>query len=90
VSDGARPIFVESRYHLPPNEANILEPARRRLELLVAGDNIRLQRSLVTLSFDGTWQPESLAIWEHLLVHWPLPELSQSSEDADRLHEARA
>jgi hypothetical protein len=44
----------------------------------------------VILSFDGKWpQPESLAI-EYFFVHGSLPELSQLSEDAARLHEARA
>jgi hypothetical protein len=53
VSDGANPISIEISHPWPPNEANILEPATWRLELLVCGDNIRLERSFVTLSFDG-------------------------------------
>jgi hypothetical protein len=60
VSDGANPIFVEISHPWPPNEAIILVPASWRLELLVCGDNIRPERSFVTLSFDGTWpQAES-------------------------------
>ena len=69
VSDGANPIFVEISHPWPPNEANILEPATWRLELLVCGDNIRPERSFATLSFDGTrvrslrwFRPETAAI----------------------------
>jgi hypothetical protein len=78
VADGARPIYAEISHPWPPNEANILEPATWRLELLIVGDNISPERSFVRLSFDGTWlQPDSPAIWEHFLVHGPLPKLLQ-------------
>ena len=91
VSDGASPIFVEITHPWPPNEANVLEPATWRLELLVAGDNIRAARSFVAVTFDGTWpDPESRAIWEHLLVHGPARELSQPPEAATRPEEVRA
>lgn len=86
VSDGAHPIFVEISRPWPPNEANALEPATWRLELLACGDNITPQRSFVTLSFDGTWpQPGSPAIWEHFLVDGPSPEIARPSRDATRL-----
>ena len=82
VSDGASPIFIEITHPWPPNEANVLEPATWRLELLLAGDNIRAARSFVTLTFDGTWSdPENPAIWEHFLVQGPFPEISQPPED---------
>jgi hypothetical protein len=78
VADGASPIYVEISHPWPPNEANILEPATWRLELLIVGDNISPERSFVSLSFDGTWlQPDSAAIWEHFLVHGPLPKMPQ-------------
>jgi hypothetical protein len=78
VADGASPICVEISHPWPPNEANILEPATWRLELLIVGDNISPERSFVSLSFDGTWlQPDSAAIWEHFLVHGPLPKMLQ-------------
>jgi hypothetical protein len=85
--EGTSPIFVEISHPWPPNEANVLEPATWRLELLVVGDNISPERSFVTLSFDGTWpRPESLAIWEHFLVQGPLPEISQPQDDGARLN----
>jgi hypothetical protein len=66
----------------PPNEANVLEPATWRLELLVAADNIRAARSFVILTFDGTWpDPEGPAVWEHFLVHGPFPEITQPPKD---------
>jgi hypothetical protein len=78
-------MFVEISHPWPPNEANALEPATWRLELLVCGDNIRPERSFAALSFDGTWpQPDSTAIWEHSVVHGPSPELSQPPVDAMR------
>jgi hypothetical protein len=90
VSEGTSPIVVEISHPWPPNEANLLEPGIWRLELLVVGDNIRPQRSFVTLAFDGTrTQPETLAIWEHFLVHGPFPQISEPPEEATRLNEAR-
>lgn len=68
-----------------------LEPATWRLELLVAGDNIRAARLFVTVTFDGTWpDPESPAIWEHFIVDGPSPEIPQPSQDATRLAEVHA
>ena len=81
VSDGASPIFIEITHPWPPNEANVLEPATWRLELLVVGDNIRAARSFVTVTFDGTWSdPESSEIWEHFIVEGPSPEMSQPAK----------
>ena len=68
-TDGGNPIFVEITQPWPPNEANVLEAATWRLELLVCGDNIRPDRSFVTLSFDGA-RPEAdgTGIWDHFVV----------------------
>jgi hypothetical protein len=54
---GARisPTSAANQEGWPPNEANVLEPATWRLELLIAGDNIRAERTFVTVTFDGTW-----------------------------------
>jgi hypothetical protein len=72
ASDGANAMYVEISHPWPPNEANLLEPAIWRLELLVCGDNIRAERSFVTVSFDGTWPPaEESTIWEHFVVRAP-------------------
>jgi hypothetical protein len=85
VSDGANSMFVEISRPWPPNEANALEPATWRLELLLCGDNIKPERSFVTLCFDGTWpQPGSSAIWAHFLVDGPLPEIDRPSNAAPR------
>jgi hypothetical protein len=82
---------IADRPACAPNEANVLEPAMWRLELLIAGDNIRAARSFVTVTFDGTWpDPESPGIWEHFLVHGPSPEISQPPEDETRLNEVHA
>jgi hypothetical protein len=90
VSDGANPMFVEISRPWPPNEANALEPATWRLELLLCGDNIKPERSFITLSFDGSWpQPESPAIWEHFLVRGPSPETVRPPDDATRPMDAR-
>jgi hypothetical protein len=86
VSDGQGSIFVEISQPWPPNEANVLEPATWRLELLVVGDNIRPERSFVTVSFDGAGsQEESAAIWEHFVVDWPFSEISQPGDSDHRL-----
>jgi hypothetical protein len=86
ASQGASPILVEINRPWPPNEANVLEPGTWRLELLICGDNVRPERSFVTLSFDGAWpEPESGAIWEHFLVHGPSPEISRPSGEATAL-----
>lgn len=91
LADGAGPLFVEISRPWPPNEANMLEPAIWRLELLVCGDNITPARAFITLSFDGTWpQPESQTIWEHLLVHGPSPEITEPPDAARRLNEQAA
>jgi hypothetical protein len=75
VSRGANPICVEISHPWPPNEANLLETATWRLELLVCGDNIKPERSFVSLSFDGLWpqaESESPEIWDHFVIHGPL------------------
>jgi hypothetical protein len=91
VTQGASPIFVEITHPWPPNEANVLEPGAWRLELLLVGDNIRAARSLVAITFDGTWSDaESADIWQHFLVDGPVPELAQPAEDAARLLELDA
>jgi hypothetical protein len=70
--DGANAMYVEISHPWPPNEANLLESAIWRLELLVCGDNIRAERSFVAVSFDGTWpRAEVGTIWEHFVVHAP-------------------
>jgi hypothetical protein len=90
ASNGGARFAVEISRPWPPNEANLLEPGVWRVELLVCGDNIKPARSFVTLSFDGIRpQPETLAIWEHFLVHGPASELSQPPEEAARLNDAR-
>jgi hypothetical protein len=72
AADAPHSLYIEISHPWPPNEANLLDPATWRLELLVCGDNIRPQRSFVTVTFDGTWpDPGSAAIWEHLLVDGP-------------------
>jgi hypothetical protein len=82
VSEAKSPIFVEISHPWPPNEANILEPATWRLELLVVGDNVRPERSFVTLSFDGQWpELDHRTIWEHFLVHGP-----QDDEEVHNVH----
>jgi hypothetical protein len=57
---------------LPPNQANVLDPATWQLELMVCGDNIRAERCFITIDFDGTW-PDNAddEIWEHILVRGP-------------------
>jgi hypothetical protein len=41
----------------------------------VVGDNIRPERSFVTLSYDGQWaQLDDPTIWEHFVVDGPHPE----------------
>jgi hypothetical protein len=91
VSDGVSPILIEITHPWPPNEANVLEPATWRLELLIAGDNIRAARTFVTVTFDGTWSdPESLSIWEHFVVHGPSPEIPEPPDGARRPAEAHA
>ncbi|HWC70423.1 MAG TPA: hypothetical protein VG993_04595, partial [Actinomycetota bacterium] len=83
ASEGKRPIFVEISHPWPPNEANILEPATWQLELLVVGDNIRPERSFVTLSYDGQWpQLDDPTIWKHFVVDGPHPEPLRPPEDA--------
>ena len=53
----------------PPNQANALEPGAWRLELLVRGDNIKPERSFVTVSFDEILPEKgSAGIWEHFTV----------------------
>jgi hypothetical protein len=90
VSNGTGSMFVEITRPWPPNEANVLEPGAWRLELLLCGDNIKPERSFVTLSFDGEWpHPESTAIWEHFLVHGPSPETVRPPGDALQLADAR-
>jgi hypothetical protein len=85
VTDAKNSIFVEISHPWPPNEANMLEPATWRLELMVCGDNITPERSFVTISFDGAWpQHDSSAIWEHFLVHGPFPQISQPLEATTR------
>ena len=75
ASDEHRPVFVEISQPWPPNHANVLEPASWQLELLVCGDNIRPERSFLTLSYDGTPPgPETAAIWKHFLVQEPSAE----------------
>jgi hypothetical protein len=72
ASDGADAMYVEISQPWPPNAANLLDSAIWRLELLVCGDNIRAERSFVTVSFDGTWPAaEHGTIWEHFAVHAP-------------------
>jgi hypothetical protein len=71
ADDGTRPIFIEISRPWPPNEANTLEPATWRLELLVCGDNIKPERTFITLSFDGTWPDPDNTVWEHFLIHGP-------------------
>ena len=71
VSGRPNPMFVEISHPRPPNEANALEPATWRLELLVCGDNITPRRSFLTLFFDGVWpEHESRAVWEHFVVRF--------------------
>jgi hypothetical protein len=85
ASERKSPIFVEISHPWPPNEANILEPATWQLELLVVGDNIRPERSFVTLSYDGQWpRLDDPTIWEHFVVDGPHPEPSRPPEDASR------
>ena len=68
-SNGADRIFIEISQLWPPNEANVLEPATWRLELLVCGDNISPSRSFVTLSLDASSpQTNGEAIWDHFVV----------------------
>lgn len=82
LSQGASPIFVEIGHPWPPNEANVLEPGTWRLELLVVGDNIRPQRSFVTISFDGTWpHVDSPEVWDHFVVDGPYAEPPRPSGD---------
>lgn len=84
VSDGVNPLCIEISHPWPPNEANFLEPAVWRLELLVCGDNIKPERTFVTISFDGAWPQaasESPAIWEHFLIDGPRPELVEPTAD---------
>ncbi|HEY7620177.1 MAG TPA: hypothetical protein VH834_10410 [Solirubrobacteraceae bacterium] len=81
ASEGANAMFVEISRPWPPNEANMLEPAMWRLELMVCGDNIKPERAFVALSFDGTWpQRENDTIWKHFLVHGPSPDIAQPPE----------
>jgi hypothetical protein len=88
---GANPLVVEISRPWPPNEANMLEPATWRLELMVCGDNITPTRAVVALSFDGTWpEPDAHAIWQHFLIDGPFTELSRPPDDAVRLHERAA
>jgi len=84
VRSDTRPIFVEISRPWPPDEANALEPATWRLELLVCGDNIRPQRSFVTLAYDGSCpDADPSQIWSHFLVDGPF------SNEADRGRERR-
>ncbi len=74
-SNGADRIFIEISQPWPPNEANVLEPATWRLELLVCGDNISPSRSFVTLSLDASSpQTNGEAIWDHFVVRGPATE----------------
>jgi uncharacterized protein YndB with AHSA1/START domain len=80
AAEGESPIFVEISHPWPPNEANILEPATWQLELLVVGDNIRPERSFVTLSYDGLWPKlDDPTIWEHFVVDGPHPSATETS-----------
>jgi hypothetical protein len=77
--DDAKPIFVEITQPWPPNEANVLDAATWRLELLVCGDNIKPERSFFSLSFDGTLaEAESAGIWDHFVVQGPFHDISVS------------
>jgi hypothetical protein len=83
ASEGRRAIFVEISHPWPPNEANILEPATSQLELLVVGDNIRPERSFVTLSYGGQWPHlDDPTISKHFVVDGPHPEPLRPPEDA--------
>jgi len=71
-ADNGSPIFVEISHPWPPNEANVLEPGRWQLEVLVCGDNINARRYYLGLSFDGRWhETESEHIWDHFVVEEP-------------------
>jgi hypothetical protein len=84
-SDAASPVFIEISHPWPPNQANALEPGTWRLELLVRGDNIKPERSFVTVSFDGMLPEEASAdIWEHLTVLGPSPGISRPRAASDR------
>ena len=77
--DEANPIFVEVTQPWPPNEANVLDAAMWRLELLVCGDNIKPERSFFSLSLDGSWpQADSAGIWDHFAVQGPFHDSSAS------------
>jgi hypothetical protein len=52
---------------------------------MVVGDNIKPDRSFVSLTFDGTWpHAESGSIWEHFVVRGPSPEFAQPAVEAAR------
>jgi hypothetical protein len=81
VTSGKPALFIEISHPWPPNEANALESATWRLELLVCGDNMRAERCFITVAFDGAWpQPGNAAIWEHFRVNGPYRELSKPPE----------
>jgi hypothetical protein len=80
----------KSAVHGHPTGANALESETWRLELLVCGDNIKPERSFVTLAFDGIWPQapvQSSDIWEHFVVHGPSPEIAKTPDDAMPLAE---
>jgi hypothetical protein len=81
-ADDLHSLCIEISRPWPPNEANLLDPATWRLELLVCGDNIRPERSFVTVTFDGNWpDPGSAAIWEHFLIEGPTQEDARAAPD---------
>jgi hypothetical protein len=89
--NGARPMFVEISHPWPPNEANALEPATWRLELLVCRGQRQIRtvvcHPLVRRDLAPAGDP---AIWEHFVVRGPSPEISQPPEDAIRFEREHA
>lgn len=75
ATNAKAPLFIEISHPWPPNEANALEPGTWRLELMVCGDNVRAERTFITVAFDGTWpDADSAAIWDHFQVAGPFRE----------------
>jgi hypothetical protein len=73
----------KSAVHGHPTEANALESGTWRLELLVCGDNIKPERSFVTLAFDGIW-PQAGAEQRHLGTLRGPRTLARNRQDAGR------
>ena len=84
-ADGSRPICLEISRPWPPSRANLLEPGRWRLELLVCGDNIKAQRYYVTVSVDrGDLDVDSPEVWEHFLIDGPWTDAEHSTEQTEQ------